>query len=243
MTIPETPVHIKCRENDIAKIVIMPGDPLRAKYIAENFLEQSKLVTSVRNMLGYTGTYKGTKVTVMGSGMGMPSMSIYAFELFKYFNVEKIIRIGTCGGLVPEIDVPEVILANLVYSQSNFAYQYNGYLLDTVKPSEELNKQIKKVAKEKNINLHVGTLMTCDVFGPYVGFDNLIDRIPQNIHPLGEEMEAFALVHVANSLKKQATCLATVVNSKYSDKVLTIEERETKLNEMILLALDSIIIP
>ncbi len=242
MTLPETPVHIKCKESDIASVVIMPGDPLRAKYIAENFLEQAKLVTSVRNMLGYTGTYKGTKVTVMGSGMGMPSMSIYAFELFKYFNVEKIIRIGTCGGLVPEINVPEVILANLVYSQSNFAYQYNGYLLDTVKPSEDLNKQIKKIAKEKNINLHVGTLMTCDVFGPYVGFDNLLERIPKNIHPLGEEMEAFALIHVANSLKKQATCLATVVNSKYSDKVLTIEERQTSLNEMILLALDSIVI-
>ena len=242
MTLPETPVHIKCKESDIASVVIMPGDPLRAKYIAENFLEQAKLVTSVRNMLGYTGTYKGTKVTVMGSGMGMPSMSIYAFELFKYFNVEKIIRIGTCGGLVPEINVPEVILANLVYSQSNFAYQYNGYLLDTVKPSEDLNKQIKKIAKEKNINLHVGTLMTCDVFGPYVGFDNLLERIPKNIHPLGEEMEAFALIHVANSLKKQATCLATVVNSKYSDKVLTIEERQISLNEMILLALDSIVI-
>lgn len=242
MTLPETPVHIKCKESDIASVVIMPGDPLRAKYIAENFLEQAKLVTSVRNMLGYTGTYKGTKVTVMGSGMGMPSMSIYAFELFKYFNVEKIIRIGTCGGLVPEINVPEVILANLVYSQSNFAYQYNGYLLDTIKPSEDLNKQIKKIAKEKNINLHVGTLMTCDVFGPYVGFDNLLERIPKNIHPLGEEMEAFALIHVANSLKKQATCLATVVNSKYSDKVLTIEERQTSLNEMILLALDSIVI-
>ena len=242
MTLPETPVHIKCKESDIASVVIMPGDPLRAKYIAENFLEQAKLVTSVRNMLGYTGTYKGTKVTVMGSGMGMPSMSIYAFELFKYFNDEKIIRIGTCGGLVPEINVPEVILANLVYSQSNFAYQYNGYLLDTVKPSEDLNKQIKKIAKEKNINLHVGTLMTCDVFGPYVGFDNLLERIPKNIHPLGEEMEAFALIHVANSLKKQATCLATVVNSKYSDKVLTIEERQTSLNEMILLALDSIVI-
>ena len=115
MTLPETPVHIKCKESDIASVVIMPGDPLRAKYIAENFLEQAKLVTSVRNMLGYTGTYKGTKVTVMGSGMGMPSMSIYAFELFKYFNVEKIIRIGTCGGLVPEINVPEVIVAKLVY--------------------------------------------------------------------------------------------------------------------------------
>ena len=97
MFVGENPIHIKCEKGDIAPIVLMPGDPLRAKYIAENFLTEARLVTSVRNMFGYTGYYKGARVTVMASGMGMPSMSIYAFELIHYFNVKKIIRIGTCG--------------------------------------------------------------------------------------------------------------------------------------------------
>ena len=116
----EFPIHIKCDKNAIAPNVLMPGDPLRAKYIAEKFLDNPVLVTSVRNMYGFTGTYKGTPVTIMGSGMGMPSMSIYAFELFYFFNVEKIIRIGTCGVVTPDIKVPELILAKDVYSLSNF---------------------------------------------------------------------------------------------------------------------------
>ena len=122
----ELPIHIKCNKEDIAPKVLMPGDPLRAKYIAEKFLDNARLVTSVRNMFGFTGTYKGIPVTIMGSGMGMPSMSIYAFELFCYFNVQEIIRIGTCGVVTPDIKVPELILANDVYSLSNFAYNYNA---------------------------------------------------------------------------------------------------------------------
>ena len=124
----QEPIHIVCKnKEDIADIVIMPGDPLRAKYIAENFLENATLITSVRNMLGYTGTYKGKRVTVMGHGMGMPSAGIYAFELFYYFNVQKIIRIGTAGVVSQEVKIPEIVLADQVYSESNFAYQFNGY--------------------------------------------------------------------------------------------------------------------
>ncbi len=241
MAIPKEPVHINAKESEIAKVVLMPGDPLRAKYIAEKFLTDAKEVTHVRNMLGFTGFYKGVQVTVMGSGMGMPSMSIYAFELYNFYNVEKIIRIGTCGALSPSADVGEIILADKIYSESNFAYQYNGYLLDTVNPDKELNTRIKEVAAKKKLNLHAGMLMTCDVFGPYVDLDAIMNRIPKNIHPLGEEMEAFGLVHVANSLGKKATAMATVVNSRFSPKIISIEDRERALNDMILLALDALV--
>ena len=122
MFVGENPIHIKCEKEDIAPIVLMPGDPLRAKYIAENFLTEARLVTSVRNMYGFTGYYKEIRVTVMASGMGMPSMSIYAFELIHYFNVKKIIRIGTCGVVDESVKIPELILADNIYSESNFAY-------------------------------------------------------------------------------------------------------------------------
>lgn len=238
----EKPIHIACEKEDIAPVVIMPGDPLRAKYIAENFLTNARLVTSVRNMLGFTGTYKGQKVTVMGSGMGMPSMSIYAWELFYFYNVDKIIRIGTAGVVSKEVLVPEVVLADNVYSESNFAFQYNGYSGNTVKPSENLNKKILEVAKNKNMKIHVGTIMTCDVFGPYINIDAVLNRIPNGIEPLIEEMEAFGLVHVANSFHKEAACMVTAVDSKFSEVVLSIEERQTALNDMIILALDSLVV-
>ncbi len=238
----EKPIHIECEKEDIAPVVIMPGDPLRAKYIAENFLDNARLVTSVRNMLGFTGTYKGQKLTIMGSGMGMPSVSIYAWELFHFYNVEKIIRIGTAGVVSPNVLVPEVVLADNIYSESNFAFQYNGYGGNTVKPSENLNKKILEVAKNKNMKIHVGTIMTCDVFGPYININAVLGRIPNGIEPLAEEMEAFGLVHVANSFHKEATCMVTAVDSKFSEVVLSIEQRQTALNDMITLALDSLIV-
>ncbi len=240
MFIGENPVHIEAN-CDIAPLVIMPGDPLRAKYIAEKFLEDAKLVTSIRNMLGFTGTYKGKKVTVMGSGMGMPSASIYVFELIHYFHVQKIIRIGTCGAVDPDAQIGDIILAEKVYSESNFAYQYNDYKEHIVKASEVLNQTIIDIAKEKKNNIHVGMMMTMDVFGPYVDSDRLLKRVPDDYHILGEEMEAFGLIHVANSLNASATAMATVVDSKYSKVVLTPLEREKNLNDMITLALDSII--
>ena len=235
------PIHIKCNKRDIAKNVLMPGDPLRAKYIAEKFLKNARLVTSVRNMFGYTGSYKGKKVTIMGSGMGMPSMSIYAFELFYYFNVEKIIRIGTCGVVTPDVKVPEIILAKDVYSFSNFAYTYDGTKTHLEKPSNKLNQKIIENAKKQNKLLHVGTVLTTDAFGPYINIDKLLKKIPKDIHPIAEEMEAYALLHVAKVFKRDATAMVTAVDSKFSEKVLSIEDRERSLDEMIVLALDSII--
>ena len=242
MFIGDEPIHIKVKDrNDIAEIVLMPGDPLRAKYIAENFLEDAKLVTSIRNMFGYTGTYKGKRVTVMAHGMGMPSASIYTFELIHYFNVKKIIRIGTCGAVSPEAEIGSVILTKNAYSESNFAYTYNNYDKDIVKADENLNKTILDTSKELNIPVLYGTVTTMDVFGPYIDYDRVLNRIPKEYKILGEEMEAFGLIHVANSCNVSATTLVTVVDSKFSKVVLSSEERERNLNSMIKLALESII--
>lgn len=241
MFIGEEPVHINAKKGSIAPLVLMPGDPLRAKYIAENFLEDATQVCNLRNMFGYTGIYKGVKVSVVGSGMGMPSMGIYSWELFYYFNVQKIIRIGTCGGVSKELEIPDLILASSSYSESNFAYSFDDYEGHLLYPSSKLNNIISNTAKELNYKLHVGNITTVDVFGPFIDFERVIGRIPKKLNIIGEEMEAFALFHIANHFKKEASCILTVVDSKYSDKVLSGEERETSLNGMITLALESII--
>lgn len=242
MFIGEDPIHIKTEtREDIAELVLMPGDPLRAKYIADNFLKDAKLVTSVRNMFGFTGFFKGVRVTVMASGMGMPSMSIYAFELIHYYHVKKIIRIGTCGVVNPDVQVPEIILANKFFSESNFAYSYNDFKGHIIDVNKELNEQILDAAAELGMKIHVGTMITADVFGPYVGMDRLLNRMPNGLNPLGEEMEGYALCHIANSMGIQASVMATAVDSKYSDTILTPEERQTSLNDMITLALNAII--
>lgn len=242
MFLGENPIHIKVEnKSDIAELVLMPGDPLRAKYIAENFLSNAKLVTSIRNMFGYTGEYKGKRITVMAHGMGMPSASIYVFELIHYFNVKKIIRIGTCGAVSPKAEIGDVILSKSIYSESNFAYTYNDYVGNVVETSASLNKTILQTAEQLNQKIHYGMITTMDVFGPYIDFDRVLNRIPKNYEILAEEMEAFGLSHVANSLNCEATTLITVVDSKYSKVVLSSKDRETKLNDMISLALESII--
>ncbi len=241
MFIGEDPIHINAEIGSIAELVLMPGDPLRAKYIAENFLEDAKQVCDLRNMLGFTGYYKGTRVSVIGSGMGMPSMGIYSWELFHYFNVKKIIRIGTCGAVSEEVGIKELILASNVYSESNFAYTYNDYKEHLVYPSEELNNKIIETSNKLGYKLHVGTVCTMDVFGPFIDYDRVLNRIPKELNVLGEEMEAFALCHIANSFNREASCIITVVDSKYSDEVISGEDREKSLNEMITLALESLI--
>jgi purine-nucleoside phosphorylase len=241
MKVQSKPLHINAKKDDIAELVLMPGDPLRAKYIAENFLKDVKEVTNVRNMLGFTGTYKGHRITVMGSGMGMPSMGIYAFELFYFYNVQKIVRIGTCGVISREIEIPEIILADRVYTESNFAFQYNGSDEHIIEPSPALVNRIYEKAQEHGYRVHKGTLMTSDVFGPYVDDEAQISRAPKWLNLLGEEMEGFCLVHVANSFKRESAVIATCVDSPYTDKLLSVEERQTSLDNMITLALDSII--
>ncbi len=235
------PAHIACTESEIAPIVVMPGDPLRAKYIAENFLSEAKLVSDTRNMFAYTGNYKGVRVTVMGHGMGMPSMSIYAFELFYFFGVEKIIRVGTCGGLIPELNVPDVVVVDAAYNEGNFAYSYNGDPTHIAYPNKKLNAIINAVAEENNIHVYNGTALTTEQFGFYSDNEHVLARVPKNIKIVAEEMEAFALFHVADSFDKEASCILTVVDSKFSETFMSQEDREKSLNESITLALESII--
>jgi purine-nucleoside phosphorylase len=232
--------HNEAKLGDIAKTVIMPGDPLRAKYIAENFLENANLVNQVRGMYAYTGTYKGKELTVMSSGMGMPSMGIYSYELYKFYGVENIIRIGSCGAYKPELKLFDIILSQKVFSEGSFAITLNNDNCHIVEASQELNSKIINTSQETNIPLVQGNTVCTDCFDAYMtDVDKFLDRIPQDFNPVSAEMEAFALFYVAKVLNKNASCLMSVVDSKYIQDIATPEERQTGLNNMIKLALDA----
>jgi purine-nucleoside phosphorylase len=235
------PVHLVTNKENIADIVLLPGDPLRAKYIADNFLENAELVNTIRNMYAFTGTYKGKRITVMGSGMGMPSMGIYAYELYHFYNVSKIIRIGTSGAYSNNVHVGDVVLSTAAYTPSNFAYSYSNEQIHIEKASEGLNNTIKETAKELNIDILTGPTITNDVFDVYVNIEHLKNNNPLNDELLAKEMEAFALFHIARKENKDASALISVVDSDFEDAIITPEDRETKLNNMIKLALESII--
>ena len=238
MFIGEDPIHIKTESrSDIAELVLMPGDPLRAKYIAENFLENAKLVTSVRNMFGFTGTYKGKKVTVMGSGMGMPSMGIYAFELFHFYNVKRVIRIGTCGVVSPDVKVPEIILGNLFYSESSYAKTQNGCEDNILYANDTLNFNIKQAAEENNIPITLANVHSSDVF--YKEKDNY-KELYEKYGCMCVEMESFALFHNAKVLNKKAACILTISDHLVKHEHTTPEERQKSFNKMIELALKSL---
>ena len=232
--------HNEANLGDIAKTVIMPGDPLRAKYIAENFLDNYKLVNSVRGIFAYTGKYKGKELTIMASGMGMPSMGIYSYELYKYYEVENIIRIGSCGSYKPELKLFDIILADNVFSEGNFALTLNNENCHMVSGNQELNNILKKTAIENNINLYSGNTVCTDCFDVYMtDVNKFLERVPKDFNPVSAEMEAFALFYVAKLLNKKAACIMSVVDSKYISEIATAEERQTGLNNMIKLALES----
>ncbi|MBQ9023735.1 MAG: purine-nucleoside phosphorylase [Bacilli bacterium] len=233
-------VHNEANKGDIAKIVIMPGDPLRAKYIAETYLENVKLVNKIRNLYAYTGTYKNKEVTVMASGMGIPSMGIYSYELYKFYDVEEIIRIGTCGSFNKDIKIRDIILSQGAYSKTYFPKLLDNEMVDYVESDKELNEKIINTSKEKNINIKYGKTITSDVFDVYVDNKEEFENNYSDEY-LSVEMEAFALFYVAKKFNKKASCLMTVVDSKYDTNVISSEERQTSLDEMITLALDSIL--
>ena len=233
--------HIEAKKEDIAKIVIMPGDPKRATFIAENYLEDYKLVNEVRGMYAYTGYYKNKRVTVMASGMGMPSMGIYSYELFKFYDVEKIIRIGSCGAYLEEMKLFDIILAEQVYNEGNFALTLNNDRCHLISSSKELNEKIKQTALENNIKIYTGNTVCSEVFDAYMtDLNQFLNRIPAGLNVIAAEMEAFALFYTAKMLNKKAACLMTVVDSKYIKEIATPEERERNLRKMIELALNSI---
>ena len=233
--------HNEAKKEDIAKTVLMPGDPLRAKFIAETFLEDYKLVNTVRNIFAYTGTYKGKKVTVMGSGMGIPSIGIYSYELYYFYDVKNIIRIGTAGALNPNVKIGDVVLSTGCYSESSFAFQYGKLYDKYIDSSIDLNLKILKTAKDKNINVALGPTLTSDVFDVYVNIDHIFERCPIVSELVACEMEGFGLLHVARMQQKEATVMMTVVDSKYDqENAMTPEQREKALDDMIELALESI---
>ena len=233
--------HIESQLEDIAPIVLMPGDPLRAKYIAENFLQDVKQVNSVRNMFAYTGNYKGKKVTIFASGMGIPSVGIYSYELYKFYHVESIIRIGTCGSFHKDVKLLDVILSKNAYCKTYFPKLLDGGEDGFISSSDELNQKLIEVAGSNHIPLKTGNTITSDVFDLYCDSKEEFRKNYPEDDFLSVEMEAFGLFYVAKKLGKKAACLMTVVDSLYDQRSLTSEERETSLKEMITIALDAAI--
>jgi purine-nucleoside phosphorylase len=229
--------HIEALKGDIAESVLMPGDPLRAKFIAETYLTDVKMFNDVRNMFGYTGYYNGKRVSVMGSGMGMPSMGIYSYELFKFYDVDKIIRIGSCGAINADLKLFDVILVESSYSDSSYAYVQNGNTDKVIFSSVPLNNHIEEIAKKEGIKIVKGNIYSTDVFyKEQVDYKNIID----NYKCLGVEMESFALFHNAKVLGRDAACILTVSDSLVTNEVTSSEEREKSFTAMIELALKTL---
>lgn len=229
--------HNQANLGEIAKTVLMPGDPLRAKFIAETFLENPVQFNSIRNMFGYTGTYNGKKVSVMGSGMGMPSIGIYSYELYSQFGVENIIRIGSAGSYSEEFAIYDVFMATRAYSESTYAKTQSGYEGEYTYPSDELNDRLRKAAEKLNIPLHEGCIHSSDVFY-HEGKDYLQDIIAKGCGAV--EMESFALFHNAKVLGKKAACLVTISDSLITHEETTAEERQNSFTNMMKIALESV---
>ena len=227
--------HNNAKANDFAKTVLMPGDPLRAKYIAETYLENPRQVTAVRNMFGYTGTYKGKEISVMGGGMGMPSIGIYSYELFNFYGVDQIIRIGSAGALQDHMKVMDVVIGMGACTDSNYAYQYG--LPGTFAPIadyELMNKAIE-TAKRQVTNVVVGNVVSSDVF--YNADPTVNDRW-RSMGVLAVEMEAAALYMNAAKAKKKALCMLTISDHIYTGEALCAEDRQLGFGKMMEIALE-----
>ena len=231
--------HNRAENGDFAKTVLMPGDPLRAQFIAETFLESPRLVTDVRGMLGYTGTYQGRPVSVMGSGMGMPSIGIYSYELYTQYGVESIIRIGSAGSYTEKARLFDVVLATGAYSESSYAATQSGDSSDIQRPSEALNAALRRSAAAQGIPLIEGIIHSSDVFyrQPSGQKPTYWERLRDEKGCLAVEMESFALFHNAKVLGKHAACLLTISDSFVSPEATTAEQRQTSFTAMMKVAL------
>lgn len=228
--------HINANKEDIAKTVIMPGDPKRATVIANKYLTDVKLVSDVRGMLAYTGYFNNKKVTVMASGMGIPSMGIYSYELFKFYDVDNIIRVGSCGSYTGTLNLYDLILVEASYSESSFARVQNGCQDKVVYSSTALNEAIKNEATESSTNLVTGKVHCSDVFYKE---NNNYKQLNEQEKCLAVEMETFALFHNANVLNKQASAILTVSDSFVTGAKTSSEERENNFMKMVELALNA----
>lgn len=230
--------HNNAPEGAFAKTVLMPGDPLRAKFLAENFLTDAKLVNTVRNCFGYTGLYKGHPVSVQASGMGIPSIGIYSYELYTQYGVENIIRIGSAGSYTDKLDVMDIVLADSAYSESDYALVHNGYEGNVNYPSKELNSVILDVAKQQDIVCKTGRVYSSDVF--YTNPERAsYQDIAARTGSACVEMESFGLFHNAAYLGKKAACLLTISDSFVSTKELSAEDRQNSFRTMMTLALET----
>ena len=229
--------HNKAEKGDFAKTVIMPGDPLRAKYIAENFIENPVLINDVRGMFAYTGTYRNKPVSVMASGMGMPSMGIYSYELYSFYDVENIIRVGTAGAVSEKLGLRDIVLAMSCAVNSSFSMQYR--LPGTIPPtaSFELLKNAYDNALLLNKEVHVGTVFTTDFF--YDDANSLAEW--RRLGVLATEMESAALYLNAARLEKKALCICTISDCPLTGESCSAKERETSFNDMIEIALEAAI--
>lgn len=227
--------HNEAKAGDFARTVLMPGDPLRAKYIAETYLQDVVQVTGVRNMLGYTGTYKGKKISVMGGGMGIPSIGIYSYELFNFYGVENIIRIGSAGGLQDDLNVNDIVIGMGACTNSNYASQYK--IPGTYAPiaSYELMSKAIEVAKEQGTPVRVGNILSSDTF---YNADADANDIWKSMGVLAIEMEAAGLYMNAVRAKKNALCICTISDHLYKEEALSAYERQTSFNKMMEIALE-----
>ena len=231
--------HIELTDKSlIAKTVLMPGDPLRAKYIADTYLTKVVQINGVRNMLGFTGYFGRKKVTVFGSGMGMPSIGIYSYELFNFYDVEKIIRIGSCGAYDPKLKLYDVLLVEQAYSESSYAKTLGLKSSHTIKANRALNNKILKVSKETGIPVTPITVHSSDVFYR-LNADDWIN-IRDKHHAAAVEMESFALFANAKASKKKAACLLTVSDSFTTHEQTTAQERQEAFTKMMEVALHSV---
>mgnify|MGYP002622586812 CR=1 FL=1 len=232
--------HIEAIKKDaFAKTVLMPGDPLRAKWIAETYLEDVVLVNGVRNMFGYTGTYKGKRVSVMGSGMGMPSIGIYSYELYNVYGVENIIRVGSCGAYTDQVNLYDVIIAESAYSESSFAEAAFGYKEHILESDVDLLEALKESAKRQGIPTTNAMIHSSDVFYRQVG--NVFTDIRDKYGCVAVEMESFALFANARHLQKKAACILTVSDSLVTHQATSAAERQESFNKMIEIALEAAI--
>jgi len=231
--------HNSAKQGDIAKTVLMPGDPLRAKFIAEKYLEGIKQINTVRGMLGFTGTYKGTPVSVMGSGMGIPSIGIYSFELFTEYDVDNIIRVGSSGGYAESLKLQDIVLVLEAFSESSYARFQNGFEGDTIAASPVLLKNLRNSAKHLDIKLIEGCVHSSDVFYRTIKSEpEYWKRVNIEKNCVSVEMESFGLFHNANITGKNAACLLTISDLLFNLKEsLPAEDREKSFTKMMEIAL------
>lgn len=230
--------HIEVVDKNLfAKTVLMPGDPLRAEYIAKTYLTDVLMINKVRNMFGYTGYYKGKKITVMGSGMGMPSIGIYSYELYNTYGVENIIRVGSCGAYSPDVNLYDVIIVKDAYSESSYAKVAFNYQENILEADKKLTKDLMDTANNLHIPFTVNTIHSSDVF--YRDHGDVMVDVRDKYNCVGVEMESFALFANAKHLNKKAACILTVSDSLITKEVTTSEERQKSFNKMMEIALEA----